>query len=131
MSRRRFMNPLSKSRSSLVRPASAVTATIRVRGAGTSGVHPLRLPLVRIVAIDPVFAILALFLFDTLLAFFALLAAVAHDRCCRLVRWRWAFTRLIEGLFYTFPKAPGEHFLHFFLTLTMFILIAVAPQARH
>jgi hypothetical protein len=38
-----------------------------------------RLPLIRIVAVDPVLAILALFLLDAPLAFFSFLAAVAHD----------------------------------------------------
>jgi len=49
-----------------------------------SRVNPLRLPLIRIVAINSVLAILALFLFDASLPFFALLAAVAHDSSFKL-----------------------------------------------
>jgi hypothetical protein len=43
------------------------------------GVNPLRLPLIYFAAVDPVLAILSLFLLDAHLAFFALLATVAHD----------------------------------------------------
>jgi hypothetical protein len=45
---------------------------------GTLGVIPLRLPLIHIATVDPVLAIISLFLLETLLKFFALLAAVAH-----------------------------------------------------
>jgi hypothetical protein len=48
--------------------------------ASRSGVNPLRLPLIPTVVVDPVFLVFALFRLATLLAFFALLAAIAHDR---------------------------------------------------
>jgi hypothetical protein len=41
-------------------------------------VVPLRLPCIRQLPVDPVLAILPLFLLTELLAFFALLAAIAH-----------------------------------------------------
>jgi hypothetical protein len=44
-----------------------------------SRVDALRLPLIQVLAVDPVLAILLLFLFDAPLAFLALLTAVAHD----------------------------------------------------
>jgi hypothetical protein len=43
------------------------------------GVIPLRLPLLHIATVDPILAIISLFLLAALLKFFALLAAVAHD----------------------------------------------------
>src|SRR5437763_1222013 len=42
------------------------------------GVNPLRLPLLYLIAVDPVLAVLSLFLLDARLVFFALLATVAH-----------------------------------------------------
>ena len=44
-----------------------------------SGVIPLLLPLIYFVAVDSVFAILLLFQLAALFAFFALLAAIAHN----------------------------------------------------
>jgi hypothetical protein len=50
---------------------------------GNLGVFPLRLPLVRILAVDPVFAVLPLFLLFPSLAFFTLLATIAHETLLR------------------------------------------------
>jgi hypothetical protein len=44
-----------------------------------SGVIPLLLPLIYFVAVDSVLAILSLFQLAALLAFFPLLAAIAHN----------------------------------------------------
>jgi hypothetical protein len=44
-----------------------------------SGINPFRLPLLLVLAVDPVLTILALFLFDPSLEFFAFLTAVAHE----------------------------------------------------
>jgi hypothetical protein len=42
------------------------------------GVNTLRLPLISFVVVDPVLAILSLFLFDAHLAFFAFFSTVGH-----------------------------------------------------
>src|ERR1035441_8794038 len=63
--------------------SAALSALLKWRlrcGPGdASGVIPLPLPLIYLVAVDPVLAILSLFQLATLLAFFPLLAAIAHN----------------------------------------------------
>lgn len=51
----------------------------QLRLRGTPGINPLLLPLIHIAGVDPVLAILLLFLLAALLQFFTLLATVAHS----------------------------------------------------